>query len=167
MISESSIQNYSSHCVTALFRMTKLQYQCFKTFERFRNPQDRMIDALIRANGGPNEVMADDIKCAALLKLQNDLTTTHNIQSAKAAGPALYKAREGGDPASQLAFKNEIAALRKEYCTDVATLIEDNKGKCLNNLNLRLHLLSEDIKGDVRKEADRVIDYMKEDRISD
>ncbi|KAJ7453210.1 hypothetical protein FB451DRAFT_1185458 [Mycena latifolia] len=145
----------------ALALSTALTIQDMNT-NGVQNDKDRLIDTFLQANGGAGSVMSDDVKCGALIKLQNDLTTTHNIQSTYAAGPGLYKARSGGDPTTELALKNQIAALRKEYCSDVATVIQENMQTFLNHLDLSLHLLSEDLKANVRQEVDRVIDYMKD-----
>lgn len=139
-----------------------MQVQFMKEFQAMRTPQDRMIEAYFNTHGGMEAVMGDDVKCAALIKLQNDLSVTHNIQSTYAAGSGPGKkagdAQESGkaDP-----HKAELAALRKEYRSDVAAVIEENMESFAKRLDLSLHLLSEDLKSDIHQEGNRMIKFLK------
>ncbi|KAJ7441736.1 hypothetical protein FB451DRAFT_117361 [Mycena latifolia] len=143
--------------------LKEMHDQFMKEFQSFKTPQDRMIEAFFAANGGVdeasvNKVMADDAKCTVLLKLQDDQTTTHNIQSAYAAGPG--RPRMGG-AGPQEQHNQGLAALRKEFRSDITSVIEENMESFSKRLDLSLHLLSEDLKNDIHKEGDRVIKFLK------
>lgn len=129
--------------------------QFVKEFQAAKTPQDRIIDAWFKANGGEEAVMADDAKCAALIKLQNEMSVTHNIQSTRAAGSG------ANGKVGQKQEKLALAALRKEYRTDVAAVIEENMESFAKRLDLSLHLLSEDLKNDIHQEGDRMIKFLK------
>ncbi|KAJ6594662.1 hypothetical protein B0H19DRAFT_1247319 [Mycena capillaripes] len=130
-------------------RLAALGKQMERTLRRATT--DRMIDAFFKANGGEEAVMADDAKCAALKKLQSDLTVTHNIQSTDA----------GSQDPGRAEHKGDILALRKEYRADVASVIEENMESFAKRMDLSLHLLGEDLKNDIHREGDRFINFLK------
>lgn len=122
-----------------------------------------MIEGWIDAHGGMNKVMADDNKCAELIKFQGQLTQTHDIQSTSGAGLStkhkvvdINGANSGGGENASIA-----AQLRKELRTEVESVIQDNLASFQKHLELSLHLLEENIKEDVHHEGDRLIKFLK------
>ncbi|KAJ7689549.1 hypothetical protein B0H17DRAFT_633894 [Mycena rosella] len=138
--------------------LKKMHDEFAKEFQSFKTPQDRKIEAFFKANGGEEAVLGNDAQCALLIKLQNEETSTHNIQSTYAAGPSGHKPQTGG---AQEQHKEALAALRKEYRSDVASVIEENMESFAKRLDLSLQLISEDLKNDIHHEGDRVINFLK------
>ncbi|KAJ7657383.1 hypothetical protein DFH06DRAFT_1131873 [Mycena polygramma] len=124
-----------------------------KEFQASKTPQDRIIDAFFKANGGEEAVMADDAKLKKLMALQGELTVTHTIQSAYAAGS---KKRPGESGAQN----TDMVALRKEYRAAVESVIQENMEGFVKRMDLSLHLLGEDLKKDIHREGDRIINFL-------
>ncbi|KAJ7442984.1 hypothetical protein FB451DRAFT_1296459, partial [Mycena latifolia] len=144
---------------------TTMHDEFMKEFQSFKTPQDRMIEAFFTAHGGVdeanvNKVMINNAECTMLLELQDDLTTTHthNIQCTHAAGPERPRMDGAG---RQEQHEPAVAVLRKEFRSDISSVIEENMESCKKRLDFSLHLLSEDLKNNIHKEGDRVINFLK------
>ncbi|KAJ7442970.1 hypothetical protein FB451DRAFT_95665 [Mycena latifolia] len=159
----TTIQDMSTRLKEIQDQNKKMHDDIMKEFQSFKTPQDRKIEAFFTAHGGVDEIsvgkiMEDEAKCTMLLKLQHEQTTMHNIQSTYAAGPG--RPRIGG-AGLQEQDKQALAALRKEFRSDINSVIEENMESFSKRLDLSLHLLREDLKNDIHKEGDRVINFLK------
>ncbi|KAJ7229969.1 hypothetical protein GGX14DRAFT_409643 [Mycena pura] len=140
-------------------------HQVITEFASYKTAQERKIEAFFKANGGQDAVLADDTKLAALLKLQDEQTVTHNIQSSYAvASTAGAKWRfllpAPGGKAEQRE-KDEVAALRKEMRVDVDAVVQDNMANFSKRLDMSLLMLRHELKRDMHTEGNRVIHYLK------
>ncbi|KAF7361105.1 hypothetical protein MSAN_01142100 [Mycena sanguinolenta] len=133
-----------------------------------KTSHDREIEAFYRARGGPEQVFKDENKCRELLKLQNELTGTHNIPSIVIGA---NKQRSGGvadprgssrakDPKEGARDKEALNKLRKEWQTDVTTVIQENMESFKKYWDLSLYRLSEDINQNTHREVNRIIGSM-------
>ncbi|KAF7367132.1 hypothetical protein MSAN_00972900 [Mycena sanguinolenta] len=127
--------------------------------------RDREIEAFYRARGGEEEVFKDDEKCRELLKLQNELTGTHNIQIIRSGGNKQCQSgvdavdtKNTSQSKENLGDREAISQLRKERKNDVATVIRENMQSFQNYWNLTLNRLSDDINQNTHREVDRMID---------
>jgi hypothetical protein len=139
-----------------------------KEFQAAKTPQDRIIEAYFKANGGEDAVMKDNAKFANLIKLVNQSTVTHDIQSPSAAGSGTNKSRTSGAGVQATGKakldedeRADVARIRKEYRTDITLVIEENMGIFTKRLELGLHRLEEDLRNDIHREADRVISHVE------
>ncbi|KAJ6458231.1 hypothetical protein C8R45DRAFT_942820 [Mycena sanguinolenta] len=129
---------------------------------------DRQIEAFYRSRGGEEEVFKDDKKCRELLKLQNELTGTHNIQIIAAGGNKqrgigvadTEKTSQSKNLKENLGDHEAINQLRKERQNDVATAIQQNIQSFKKYWNLTLNRLSDDINQNTHREANRIIGSM-------
>lgn len=148
----------------------RMHEQFMKEFQAIKSTQDLAIGTFFQAHGGePDKVINDDAKCAALIKLQNELTTTHNISTYAANASAsankhriadVERVEPGGNATAKTQYKEDITRLRNAYRSEIAAVIQDNMRSFTSHLDLSLHLLSEDIKDDIHLEADRMINYI-------
>ncbi|KAJ7442979.1 hypothetical protein FB451DRAFT_1376810 [Mycena latifolia] len=157
----TTIQDMSTRLKEIQDQNKKMHDDIMKEFQSFKTPQDRRIEAFFAAHGGVdetnvNKVMMDNDKCTMLLELQDDLRTanTHNIQCTYAAGQM-----DGAGRQEQL--RQDLVALRKEFRCDINSVIEENMERFLKRLNWSLDLLKEDLKNNIHKEGDRVINFLK------
>ncbi|KAJ7057630.1 hypothetical protein C8F01DRAFT_1233056 [Mycena amicta] len=104
--------------------MSEMRRSAFVEFQSYVVPQDRQIIAFLEENGGQELVLADDNKCAALIKLQEEQTVRHNISLLPKRGR-----HDGSD---------DIVALRKSYFADVTTVIKENADSFSRRLSLGL-----------------------------
>ncbi|KAJ6603091.1 hypothetical protein B0H10DRAFT_650166 [Mycena sp. CBHHK59/15] len=140
-------------------------------FEKYKTAEEHKIEGFLRARGGEKKVIDDESKCLELLKLQDELTVTHDISSnyASTAGASNYAAgasasnRRGGQESGKAESrdKDAIAKLRKEYRTDVAVVIAENLDSFSKRLNLNLSRLRQDLKSDIHEEGSRMIKVFK------
>ncbi|KAJ7502614.1 hypothetical protein B0H11DRAFT_1989365 [Mycena galericulata] len=141
---------------------TMMHDQFMKEFQSYKTEQDRLIEGWLEAHGGMKKVMADDNMCAELIKFQNGLSDTHNIQSTPGTGTNKHKIANINTSISENSRNSvQAAALRKELRKDVASVIKDNLDSFQKRLELSLHLLREDIKEDIRLESERVMNFLK------
>ncbi|KAJ7802096.1 hypothetical protein B0H14DRAFT_2893447 [Mycena olivaceomarginata] len=147
---------------------TNIVQKFMKAFQAAKTPQDRIIEAYFRANGDEDAVMKDDAKFANLIKLVNQSTVTHDIQSPSAAGSGTNKSRTGGAGVQATGKtkldedeRADVARIRKEYRTDITLVIEENMGIFTKRLELGLRRLEEDLRHDIHREADHVISHME------
>ncbi|KAJ7243357.1 hypothetical protein C8J57DRAFT_1525807 [Mycena rebaudengoi] len=148
--------------------------QCVKfimEFEKYKTAEERKIEGFLRAHGGEKKVIDDESKCLELLKLQDELTVTHDISSnyASTAGASNYAAgasasnRRGGQESGKAESrdKDAIAKLRKEYRTDVAVVSAENLDSFSKRLKLNLSRVRQDLKSDIHEEGSRMIKVFK------
>ncbi|KAJ6573541.1 hypothetical protein DFH09DRAFT_1277138 [Mycena vulgaris] len=105
---------------------------------------------------------AASIQDMSTMQVDKKVGSALQFQSTYAAGPGANKYRPGGaqDP-GKAEHNAELAALRKEYRSDVASVIEENMESFAKRLDLSLDLLSEDLKNDIHREGDRMIKFLK------
>jgi hypothetical protein len=154
--------------LASLISIHSLIQKFAKEFQAAKTPQDRIIEAYFKANGGEGAVMKDDAKFASLIKLVNQSTVTHDIQSPSAAGSGTNKSRSGAAGAQETGKgkldedeRADVVRIRKEYRTDITLVIEENMRIFTKRLELGLHRLEEDLKSDIHREADRVISHVE------
>ncbi|KAJ6541392.1 hypothetical protein B0H19DRAFT_1381102 [Mycena capillaripes] len=134
-----------------------------------KTSHDREIDGFFKARGGADEVFKDETKCRELIKLQNELTGTHNIQYTVSTGTNKQRAVSAADPGATSRSKDPkqnardreaLTKIRKEWQNDVATVIQENMESFKKYWDLSLDRLSEDINQNTHREANRIIGSM-------
>ncbi|KAJ7453556.1 hypothetical protein B0H11DRAFT_273180 [Mycena galericulata] len=155
------------HDISAMIEGMRDQFM--KEFQSLKTPQDRLIDAFFKANGGEEKVMQDETKCAELINLQKELSGAHDVHSEYAAGVSDNKRKMGPGGALQdptkFKDKTQIDVIRKQYRTEVATVIQDNMRSFASLLDLSLNELEkevESIKDEMHQDTARMLTYMKD-----
>ncbi|KAJ7210430.1 hypothetical protein GGX14DRAFT_450689 [Mycena pura] len=145
-----------------------IQEEFFKGPIVVKTLHDREIEAFYRARGGADEVFKDELKCKELLKLQNELTGTHNIHilatgANKQKGVGATDSEKTGQSKGLKENPDDreaIIKLRKEKQNDVPTVIQENMQSFRKYWDLTLNRLSDDINQNTHREANRIIGSM-------
>ncbi|KAJ6488972.1 hypothetical protein C8R45DRAFT_993301 [Mycena sanguinolenta] len=130
--------------------MEELGSKMMEMFATMLTSQERDMGRWILDNGGEKAVLGDDKKCAAMIKYEATVATSDGHDKGRLGANADAKKEE-----------KAIAALRKEYREDIASVIQDNFKSYSNRFEMGLDDLRTDLGNKIKRQGDRVIDYLQ------
>jgi hypothetical protein len=122
-------------------------------FSTMLSPQERDMGRWIDQNGTEKDVLADNKKCAKMIKYSGTLAPV------TAVGHADTKRRPGSDDETKIDMK-AIAALRKEYSEDIQGIIQENMGSFSKRFALGLDDLGKELGNKIQHQGDRIVKYL-------
>ncbi|KAJ6488966.1 hypothetical protein C8R45DRAFT_993286 [Mycena sanguinolenta] len=122
--------------------MEELGSKMMEMFATMLTSQERDMGRWILDNGGEKAVLGDNNMCAAMIKYETTVATSNGHDDAKKE-------------------EKTIAAMRKEYREDIASVIQDNFESYSNRFEMGLDDLRADLENKIQRQGDRVIKYLQ------